>query len=334
MALRIIEAVIGADGSDKIEDILKDHPFIDLWRLNSKDGKDIVKILLDAERTGEMLNALSNAFSGSKDFRIVLLPLEATLPEEDARDKKKSKSKEFGFLSRAERLSIEELFSKISDISELNMVYLTLVVLSTFVAAFGILKGSNIMIVGAMVIAPLLGPNMALSLGTTLGDFNFIKKSSLTSLSYIFAALAVSVIIGLILKPAPGIGVIKDYSSSQIGDIILSLAAGAAGALSLTIGLSTILIGVTISLAVLPSLVTLGIMIGAGNFNSAYGALFLFLTNIICINLSGVLTFLARGIHPVKYWQEKKARRATAGAIILWVTLLAALILLIVIQKF
>ena len=333
MALRLIEMVVKNEDSFDVEGVLQDYPLIDFWKYNSKDDKEIVKILVDAERTGKVLETLSNEFSNSEDFRIVLLPADATLPESEIQREKESKRKRFNFFSKTEHLSIEELFNDISDKSELNIDYISLVVLSTLVAAVGILQGSNVMIIGAMVIAPLLGPNMAMSLGTTLGDFSFIKKSFVTSLAYIFSVIVVSFIIGLILKPDSAAGVLSQYSTASLGDVILSLAAGAAGALSFTIGLSTMLVGVTVSLAVLPSLVTLGIMLGASYYGGAYGALLLFLTNIICINLAGVLTFLIQGIHPVKWWQEEKAKKATIGAVILWAILLGALLLLIFSQK-
>ena len=70
-------------------------------------------------------------------------------------------------------------------------------------------------------------------------------------------------------------------------------------------------------------------MLGASQTHTAYGALLLFLTNIICINLAAVLTFLLQGIHPLKWWEEEKAKKATISAVILWLIFLAALIILI-----
>jgi uncharacterized membrane protein len=38
------------------------------------------------------------------------------------------------------------------------------------VVAIGLLKDNVAVVIGAMVIAPLLGPNLAMALGTALGD--------------------------------------------------------------------------------------------------------------------------------------------------------------------
>ncbi|HSF15011.1 MAG TPA: hypothetical protein VLK65_05620 [Vicinamibacteria bacterium] len=52
-------------------------------------------------------------------------------------------------------------------------------------------------------------------------------------------------------------------------------------------------------------------------------------TNVICRNLSAVVTFLIQGLRPGKWWEEEKADRATRIALLLWGILLAALIALI-----
>jgi len=43
-------------------------------------------------------------------------------------------------------------------------------ILSTVVVAIGLLKNNVAVIIGAMVITPFLGPNVALSLSTNLAD--------------------------------------------------------------------------------------------------------------------------------------------------------------------
>ncbi len=334
MALRLIELTIKGDPSTDVEDVLKNRSVLDSWRYRSDNGRQVVMLLVDAENTDEVLASLNERFSESKEFRLVLISVDATLPEVKDDGKGPLQKKTNGFFSKGKHLSIEELYSDISDKSQLSIVYTALAVLSTLVAAFGILRGNTVMIIGAMVIAPLLGPNMAMSLATTLGDFPFFRKSFITSVFYFLSVLIVSVGIGLWFKPGSGTGSIVQYSSANLGAVTLSLAAGAAGALSFTIGLSTMLIGVTVALAVLPSLATTGMMLGAGHPETAYGALLLFLTNIICINLAGVLTFLIQGIHPIKWWEAEKAKKATIGAVVFWAFLLAALVILIRAQNF
>ena len=85
-----------------------------------------------------------------------------------------------------------------------------------------------------------------------------------------------------------------------------------------------------LAVALLPPLVTFGLLIGSGNLDLAVDALLLFLTNLICVNLAGVLTFVAQGVWPRSWWEASKARNLTIAAICIWCALLALLTVLII----
>jgi uncharacterized membrane protein len=110
-----------------------------------------------------------------------------------------------------------------------------------------------------------------------------------------------------------------------LGDIAVALASGCAGTLAFTTGVSTTLIGVMVAVALLPPLVTFGLLLGGGHLAPAMGALSLFLMNLICVNLAGVTTFLLQGIRPATWWEKNRAANASRIAVGLWVALLAAL---------
>ena len=118
-----------------------------------------------------------------------------------------------------------------------------------------------------------------------------------------------------------------------IGDVALALASGTAGALAFTSGLPSTVIGVMVAVAILPPLVTCGLLIGAGNRVMAIGAMLLFFTNIICVNLAGVLTFLIQGIRPLTWWEATRAKKATRKAMMLWFGLLLALVAIILFSQ-
>ena len=183
-----------------------------------------------------------------------------------------------------------------------------MVVLSTIVAAIGLHQNSVAIIIGAMVIAPLLGPNVALALGTTLGDLSLLRRALLTALAGIAAAMALSVIIGALRHVDPALSEVASRTRVTLDDTAVALASGCAGAVAL-----------------LPPLVTFGLLLGGGHPVLAMGALSLFLLNLICVNLAGVATFLVQGIHPASWWEKDRALKATRVAIGLWVGLLAAL---------
>ena len=78
----------------------------------------------------------------------------------------------------------------IKDGARCSRVYLAMAVLSTIVAAIGLDHNSVAIIIGAMVIAPLLGPNVALALGTTLGDLSLLWRALQTVLAGIATTIA------------------------------------------------------------------------------------------------------------------------------------------------
>ncbi|UCH83056.1 MAG: DUF389 domain-containing protein, partial [Candidatus Latescibacterota bacterium] len=120
-------------------------------------------------------------------------------------------------------------------------------------------------------------------------------------------------------------------SRTHVGfsDVILALASGSAGALAYTAGISASLVGVMVAVALLPPLVSAGLLAGAGYEGLAVGAGVLVITNVTCINLSGVLTFLAQRVRPRTWWEEKKAKKATRRAVFILIVVLVILLVVI-----
>ena len=78
-----------------------------------------------------------------------------------------------------------------------NIDFLILTFLSTIVAVIGIITDSVAVVIAAMVIAPLLGPNLALSFGVTLGDRNLILRAVKTNCIGLGFTLVLAVLFGL-----------------------------------------------------------------------------------------------------------------------------------------
>ena len=332
MALRLIEVIIPSDSARDVHRLLEELDIRECWGEQLDSQRHRIKILVNADRSEEVLDGLEERFRRLEDFRLIVLPVEAAIPRPDESEGKDEPAKEerrFGF----SRLSREELYSDVQDTSRLTAVYLTMVALSAVVASIGLLQGSIVAIIGAMVIAPLLGPNVALALATTLGDLKLVRRSLASGLAGGLVVLAVAYPVGLVV----GAGKLATESlvptEVGLGDLVLAFAAGAAGALAFTSGIPATLVGVMVAVALLPPLVAAGILAGAGSWQPAWGSFLLFLSNLICINLAGVLTFLVQGIRPIAWWEADRARRATITAIILWVLLLAILVLLIMLAR-
>jgi len=116
--------------------------------------------------------------------------------------------------------------------------------------------------------------------------------------------------------------------------IILAFASGIAGALSFTKGISQALVGVIVAVALLPPLVVTGILLGSLHWSQALGSFLLFSINVVCINLSSVVTFLTQGITPKKWWEKQKSKQSIKKAILIWTSMLLVLVLLIILYQF
>jgi len=184
-----------------------------------------------------------------------------------------------------------------------------------------------------MVIAPLLGPNVALALATTLGDLALARRASLAGAAGFGTATALSLLIGALVEVDPTLSEVAARTHVNLGDIALALASGCSAALAFTTGLSATLIGVMVAVALLPPLVTFGLLMGGGHPAPAWSALLLFLVNFICVNLSGVLMFVVRGIRPASWWEKDRARKATRIAILWWALLLIALAVIVLLSR-
>jgi uncharacterized hydrophobic protein (TIGR00341 family) len=334
MALRIVEVILDSGNEENVRDAVKDLDIVDMWCAPSSKGRMAVNMLVKAETSEALVDALSQRFDPFAVFRLIIHPVEATLPKveeppkeevpEVVEEVKNGKKKKW-----IKRISREELQDDVADSSDLNLVYIITVVLSVLVAAIGLLKDNVAVVIGAMVIAPLLGPNVAMSLGTTLGDNKMILRSAKTLASGIFLALALSMIIGMLFEVDPSVPEIAYRTNIDLSDVVLALASGAAGALFFTIGTSTALVGVMVAVALLPPLVVMGMLLGTGQYGLAFDTLLLFLTNFICVNLAAVAVFVAQGIKPTHWWQSALAKKSVSYALLLWVALLLIMIFLL-----
>lgn len=333
MAQRLIEVILPRQFEHKVQELLKDQKVLGVWQSGLSKDQIMVRVLLPAEETEGVLDLLKKHYSHVEGFRAMLLSVEASLPRSEPEGKKEPEKEKLepepDAKAKPGRISRQELYDDVTQSAELSRVFLVMVVLSSIVAAIGVLRNNLVALIGAMVIAPLLGPNVALSLGTTLGDVSLAKRALKVNVVGIFTALVLSIIIGFFFTVNPDIHVLASRTEVGLGDILLALAAGSAGALAFTTGIPTALVGVMVAVALLPPLVTFGLLLGSGHWNMALGAMLLLLVNLICINLAGVTTFLAQGIRPITWWEADRATKATRIAILLWGLLLLALVVVI-----
>lgn len=289
------------------------------------DGMQTMRLLVSNDNLQLTLDRLQTVLGAQNSARIIVLNVEASLPKtvEEKAPKKDS--------ATAAR---ELIYTEVERGAKLDWNFNALVVLSTIVAAIGLLENNIAVVVGAMVIAPLLGPNLALSLGTALGDVDLMRKSFKTLIVGLLLAIFLSAVLGFFWTASLDSNELLSRTEVNIESIILALASGAAAALSLTTGLSGVLVGVMVAVALLPPAVTLGIMLGSGNVVFATGAGLLLAVNIVSVNLASKIVFYLKGVHPRTWLEKETAKKAMFRYVLGWVVTLFLLVLLMYMRRY
>lgn len=178
--------------------------------------------------------------------------------------------------------------------------FFILLIISTVIATPGIIADSTATVIGAMLIAPLMIPIMATTAGLMMGNAQRAWHSIVLVMTGTLSVIIVSAAIGSL-----GIHVIDFDTNSQITarvvprvlDLIIALAAGTAGAYAISRKeIADSIPGVAISIALVPPLCVVGISLAAAHWADAWGALLLFLTNLLSILLAGGGVFAVLGL--------------------------------------
>lgn len=299
------------------------------WEKLSNDQAQL-HILTEAERSEEITDRLRSALADSgEDLKIISLAVEMSIPAPE--ETPEGNRKPGRVLSRKfHRVSREELQADVQEMMRTSWPNFVMTILSAVVCAVGLARSNIAIIIGAMVIAPLLGPNVGLALSVTLGDFGFILRALRENLLRIGAALVFAYGVGSLFSIDPCVTEIASRTAISQTDIVVALAAGAAGAIALSTGAPSTLIGVMVATALMPPLVVTGMLYATGDIPGALGSLQLLAANLISINLAGIITFLAMGFGPGSREDVSRARTLVTLALLVWLALLVVLILLMV----
>jgi len=324
MTLRVIEITAPAGYADTLVALAEQYEAVEVFAARSAhtgEPRCIVHLVCETNRVQEFTDAVQKAIGKGELWRAVTLAVEGTVP------KYEPKKIEHRPAFRAGAASREEIHEEVTRNSKLDSTYLVLTFLSAIVAAIGLLNNSVAVVIGAMVIAPLLGPNLAFALGTALGDRQLMFRAAGTNAAGIALTILLGVVIALLWTG--GFKAPELVSRTEVGydGIALALASGAAAVLSLVTGLSSALVGVMVAVALMPPAVAdPALMLGAGNPEGALGAAVLLGVNIVCVNLAAQTVFVAKGIRPRTWWEQKASAASLRINFVMWLVLLMALV--------
>jgi uncharacterized hydrophobic protein (TIGR00271 family) len=198
--------------------------------------------------------------------------------------------------------------------------FVLLMVFASIISAMGVLTDSTAVVIGAMLIAPLINPMMGMGLALTMGWPNRLSRSALIVLLGVTIAVGAGWVFAGTVDLVIDVGTnsqIVSRSSPTVGDLIIAVAAGAAGAYALSRReMSSSLPGVAVAIALVPPLSVIGITAHARDWEQMRGTTLLFLTNFVAIVVVGGIVFVLTGIAPIKRLAENQLRVRTSAAAI------------------
>lgn len=227
-----------------------------------------------------------------------------------------------------------EFASQLEASAGIDLRFHLLVVFSCAIATFGLISDSPAVVIGAMLVAPLLTPIMALALGSAGGRLKLLLIAAPALLEGIVVAVVLSLLLAWFAKSLPFDALASLPHEAQVRtrpnpfDLAIALAGGAAGAYALArMPNSDALPGVAIATALMPPLCTVGIGLVLNDRGVWGGAALLFVTNLSAIVFAAIIVFAALGFRPAHWQAGLLPMAATTGLLLVVGITLAGLTL-------
>lgn len=262
----------------------------DLLIFGAPDGRPVQRVINANALPTEGARALAIAIFRSAD------PYPARLQERLGRTLQRA-------IPQLDRENRVDLVDRIQSSSQSNFDFTALMGLSTLIATLGLLQDSTAVVIGAMLVAPLMTPLVAIGLAVVQGN-RLLLRMALRTVSFGFV-LAFVLAFGVAVLASWGGGPLANWPNAQmlaraspgVLDLLVAFASGLAAAYAMgRSNLLSALPGVAIAAALVPPIATAGVATALGEFPLAGGALLLFLTNIVAIILSSSVSLWAVGI--------------------------------------
>lgn len=215
------------------------------------------------------------------------------------------------------------------EMATANLDFFVLAIVAALIAAAGLLLNSATVIIGAMLVAPLMQPLIASSIGLTTGRVDLLRRAVPTVMIGVLVALVIAFGFGSLVGIETATPEMLSRSHPSLLDAAVAITSGLIAAYATARkDIPAALAGVAIAAALMPPICTIGLALSARMFPLAGGATLLFLTNIVFITLAGWGVFFWMGMRP-RLVNKSRRRQYTSWAL---VTLLAIPILVVLLN--
>ncbi len=211
--------------------------------------------------------------------------------------------------------------------------FLGYAVLAGVIVWIGLYTNTSFLLVAAMLLAPFAGPAMNTALATARGDRQLLKRSIFRYFAALSVTIATTALLSWLLQQQNATSLMIDNSQISSIAVLIPLAAGAAGALSLIQSDRSSLVsgaatGMLLSASLAPPAGIIGMGAAIGRWDLAINGMFLLLLQLGGINLAAAALFrLFGGLSTQGARYQRGKRGVFPVAIIASVILLSSLML-------
>ena len=229
-----------------------------------------------------------------------------------------------------DREQAAKLVNKIRDDVDNSVDFNVMMLLATTLASLGLLQGNTAVVIGAMLVAPLMGPLIAAGLAITRGNLVLFRRSLRICFVGIAIGLGASMFFGAINPGIEPSMELEARTRPDVLDLVIAFISGMVAAYAAARPkVAATLAGVAIAAALLPPLAVVGIGLTSGLPVIAGNAAILFVTNLVAIILGAALVFRMLGLRGSRSLPKvhRWSRRATMVLSLFAVILLGPLVL-------
>ncbi len=182
---------------------------------------------------------------------------------------------------------------EIIDSSAPSADFYLLVILSTLIVAFGLIKDNVILVIGGMLVTPILSPILAISLGIIIRNFKVIQRSVVIFISAFVLACFVAFLTGVTINfNIKNLELIKIMEPSLYTFIVAIVAGIAASYTWAKPNLNNALPGIAITVTLIPPLTAIGLALASSNWPIFKDVLNVLLLNVLGIILASIIVFI------------------------------------------
>jgi uncharacterized hydrophobic protein (TIGR00271 family) len=201
----------------------------------------------------------------------------------------------FPTLERDERLDLVE---QLEQSAQANIDFIMMMVLSTSLASLGLLADSTAVVIGAMLVAPLMGPLVAAGHALVQGNLSMFRGSLVVTVIGLGIGFAASLIFGALNPGFEPTLEIEARGNPDVLDLGIAFFSGMTAAYAVgRSSVATTLAGVAIAAALVPPLAVVGIALTHGTPLIALNAAILLTTNLVAIIIGAAIVFRMLKVH-------------------------------------